>query len=98
METVEEIITCMCEVAPPGQKSLDPATRRRLWGLAESLIMAKDGARAEHERFLAIGERGLCLPEAAVMARLSGATVLVTGGTGCIGSTLMSQIDRKSVV
>jgi nucleoside-diphosphate-sugar epimerase len=96
METVEEIITCMCEVAPPGQKSLDPATRRRLWGLAESLIMAKDGARAEHERFLAIGERGLCLPEAAVMARLSGATVLVTGGTGCIGSTLMSQIaDRQ---
>ena len=96
METVAEIITSMREVAPPGQQSLDAATRRRLWELAESLIMAKDGARAEHERFLAIGERGLCLPEAAVRARLSGATVLVTGGTGCIGYALMAQIaDRQ---
>jgi nucleoside-diphosphate-sugar epimerase len=95
METVAEIITSMCKVVPPGRQSLDTVTRQRLWELTESLITAKDGAHAEHERFLAIGDRGLCLPEAAVRARLSGATVLVTGGTGCIGSTLMAQIAGR---
>ena len=38
--------------------------------LTQSLIAAKDGALAEHERFLAIGQRGLCLPEAQLSAWL----------------------------
>ena len=29
------------------------------------------------------------------MARLHGATVLVTGGTGCIGSALMAQVADR---
>src|ERR1039458_6202739 len=33
-------------------------------------------------------------PDADLDAWLRGKTVLVTGGTGCIGSTLMTQLDR----
>jgi FlaA1/EpsC-like NDP-sugar epimerase len=35
------------------------------------------------------------LPEAELADRLRDATVLVTGGTGCIGSTLMAQLAAR---
>jgi len=95
MESVTEIIGAMRQVAPPGQRDLDEATVRRLSELTQLLIAAKTEAVGEHGRFLAIRERGLCLPEAQLAARLSGATVLVTGGTGCIGSTLMAQLASR---
>jgi len=92
---VSEIIGNMRQVAPPGQQHLDDATIRRLRDLTQSLIVAKEGASEEYARFLAIGERGMCLPEVELDERLGGATVLVTGGTGCIGSTLMSQLAAR---
>ena len=36
--------------------------------LTQPLIAVKEGAAEEHARFLAIGERGLCLPEAQLSA------------------------------
>ena len=95
MGTVSEIIGRMREVAPPGQSSLDDATLGQLRDLTQALIAAKDGAAEEHARFLAIRERGLCLPEEALSERLRDATVLVTGGTGCIGSMLISQLAAR---
>ncbi len=95
METVGEIINCMRAVAPAGQTGLDQAVLQRLRELTQTLITVKEGAAEEHARFLGIGERGLCLPEAQLSAWLSGATVLVTGGTGCIGSTLMAQVAAR---
>jgi nucleoside-diphosphate-sugar epimerase len=92
---VPEIIGKMREVAPPGQKVLDGETLVLLRDLTQSLIAAKGGAAEEHARFLAIAERGLCLPEAELADRLRDATVLVTGGTGCIGSTLMAQLAAR---
>ena len=96
MKSVLEIIDKMREVAPAGQRSLDAATLQQLRDLTQSLIAAKEGAAKEHARFLAIAERGLCLPEAELADRLRDATVLVTGGTGCIGSTLMAQLAARS--
>ena len=96
METVSEIIGNMREVAPAGQRRLDDTTLQQLRDLTQSLIAAKEGAAEEHARFLAIAERGLCLPEAELADRLRDATVLVTGGTGCIGSTLMAQLATRS--
>src|SRR5256885_13658823 len=55
---------------------------------------AKEGAE-EYARFLAIRDRELCLPEEELAGRLRGATVLVTGGTGCIGSTLVAQLAAR---
>jgi nucleoside-diphosphate-sugar epimerase len=92
VETVSEIIDGMRAAAPPGQQSLDEATLGQLRVLTAALIGAKPGAAEEHARFLAIRERGLCLPEADLAGRVRGATVLVTGGTGCIGSMLVSQL------
>jgi nucleoside-diphosphate-sugar epimerase len=93
--SVSEIIGRMRAVAPPGQQRLDGATAALLRDLTRSLITAKDGAAEEHARFLAVGDRDLCLPEARLAGRLRGATVLVTGGTGCIGSTLMAQLAAR---
>ncbi len=95
METVGEIINCMRAVAPAGQTCLDQAVLGRLGELTQALIAVKEGAAAEHSRFLGIGQRGLCLPEAQVSDWLSGTTVMVTGGTGCIGSTLMAQVAKR---
>src|ERR1019366_3728224 len=82
----------MREVAPPGQQVLDDETVGALRDLTQSLIAARTSAAEEHARFLSIAERGLCLPEAELAERVHGATVMVTGGTGCIGSTLISQL------
>lgn len=94
-EAVSAIIQLMLAVAPPGRLQLDQATVRRLGELTRALIEAKPEAVREHDRFMAIRDRGLALPperEAELAGRLRGATVLVTGGTGCIGSALMAQL------
>jgi len=93
--TVSEIIGKMRDVAPPRQSHLDDATLGALRDLTQSLIAAKEGSAEEHARFLSIAERGLCLPEADLAERLRDATVLVTGGTGCIGSTLLGQLAAR---
>jgi nucleoside-diphosphate-sugar epimerase len=95
VETVPEIIGMMRAAAPAGQPHLDAAALRELRDLTRSLIRAKPGAAEEHARFLAIGQRGLRLPEAELAGWLRGATVLVTGGTGCIGSALMAQLAAR---
>jgi len=80
----------------PRQKSLDDATLGQLRDLTQALISDKPGAAEEHAQFLAIPERGLCLPEAALAERLRDATLLVTGRIGCIGSMLISQLAARS--
>jgi nucleoside-diphosphate-sugar epimerase len=95
MATEQEIVEMMREAAAPGQHTLDEEAVRHLRSLTESLIAAKGGASEEYGRFQAIGQRGLCLPEHQLGQWLRGETVLVTGGTGCIGSTLMAQVARR---
>ena len=95
MGTVSEIISSMRAIAPPGQRRLHDDVLAELRELTQALIAAKTSAPEEHARFLAIAERGLCLPEADLADRLRDTTVLVTGGTGCIGSTLMSQLAAR---
>ncbi len=91
-ETVRGIIAMMRAAAPPGLAALDEATARRLRELTRRLIAARPRAIAEHARFLAIAGRGLDVSAADLAARLRGATILVTGGTGCIGSALMGLL------
>jgi nucleoside-diphosphate-sugar epimerase len=92
VETLSEIIGMMRTAAAKGQSQLDEETLEQLRGLTRQLGQAKPEALGEHARFLAIGQRGLCLPEEAITDRVRDRTVLVTGGTGCIGSTLMAQL------
>jgi nucleoside-diphosphate-sugar epimerase len=91
-ETVRGIIAMMRAAAPPGLKYVDEVTARRLRGFTRLLITASPGAAAEHARFRATAGRGVDLPAADLAARLRGAAILVTGGTGCVGSALMALL------
>jgi nucleoside-diphosphate-sugar epimerase len=94
--TAAEIVGKMRAVAPPGKRRLDDNVLAELRELTRALIAARTGAAEEHARFLAIAQRGLCLPEAELTDRLRDATVMVTGGTGCIGSALMTQLAARA--
>ena len=79
--------------APPGRQHLDGTTVRHLQKLTGLLLAERgDSAAAEHDRFLAIRARELCLPRDELGAALCGAVVLVTGGTGCVWSALIGQL------
>src|SRR3984885_6227533 len=90
-----EIIESMLRAVPARQERLDEDQIGALRELTSSLVAAKPDAAGEYARFLGIKQRGLCLPEADLASRVGGATVLVTGGTGCIGSTLMAQLAAR---
>jgi nucleoside-diphosphate-sugar epimerase len=95
LATVSEIISAMREAAPAGQPRPDPAVLGELRSLTQALIAARPDADEEYTRFLALGQRGIAVPEDELAAWLGGATVLVTGGTGCIGSALLAQVARR---
>ncbi len=95
VESASEIIQTMRAAVPARQPYLDEAALGLLSDLTQSLLAAKPGAIDEHARFLAIGQRELCLPEPELDGWLHGATILVTGGTGCIGSNLMAQLAAR---
>ena len=95
MSRVSEIVDSIVRAVPVRKASLDPSEIAVLRELTNELIAAKPEARAEYARFLGIKQRRLCLPEAELAQRLRGASILVTGGTGCIGSTLMAELAAR---
>jgi nucleoside-diphosphate-sugar epimerase len=90
-----EIIDTMRRAVPAGRSRLDDADAATLRELTAALIAARPEAADEYARFLAVAGRGLCLPEAELACRLGGRTIVVTGGTGCIGSTLLRQLAAR---
>jgi Polysaccharide biosynthesis protein len=92
---VSEVIEAMVRAVPARKASLDEAEVARLREFTGELMAAKPAAAGEYARFLGVKRRGLCLPEAELTERLGGASVLVTGGTGCIGSMLMAQLRQR---
>ncbi len=87
-----DFIEMIRQAVPAGRAWLTDAERSALRELTAALIAARTGAIAEYERFTGIERRSLCLPAAELRQRVSGARVLVTGGTGCVGSVLMEQL------
>jgi len=90
--TVPEIIARMRAVAPEGRQCPGHAELRKLGELTQALLAAKPDALPEYRRFVAMGRRSIGLPRAELEAWLPGKSVLVTGGTGCIGSVLLAQL------
>ena len=92
-----DIIEKMRAAVAPGHRDLD-GTAIQLLGEATSLLLEarRHEAIAEYERFLGVAERELGLPVEQVASHLDGAVVLVTGGTGCVGSALISQLSAVS--
>ena len=90
---MRDIIEKMREAVPPGQRELDGTSIRLLSEATSSLLEARRyEAIAEYERFLSVAKRELFMPGNLLAARLDGAVILVTGGTGCIGTALLGQL------
>ena len=83
------VIANMADLAPAGCARLPRWTHVMLRELTAELITASPGAAAEYRRFQEIGQREL--PVAS--PDLAGTCALVTGGTGCIGSALLAQLQ-----
>ena len=95
MLTAPEIVALMRQAVPPGKETLDDPSLTRLRELTRALLEAKPDAQQEYARFLAISERALPLPDGELDAWLRGKIVVVVGGTGCIGSKLMQQVEIR---
>jgi nucleoside-diphosphate-sugar epimerase len=91
------VVEAIRAVAPPGMPRLEDSTLTTLRDLTAQLIALRaTEAASEEARFLSIADRTLCLPETELDARLAGATILVTGGTGCIGSRLLAELTTRA--
>jgi nucleoside-diphosphate-sugar epimerase len=91
---VPEIISAMREAAPAGRQQLPDETLGELQSLTRTLTAAKPDAAQECHRFNEIRKRCINLDEDALRAWLGGKSVLVTGGTGCLGSILLAEVAR----
>jgi hypothetical protein len=92
--TASEVISEMKRAVPPHKAELGIGEINDLKFLTKQLIAAKPDAHAEYKRFLEIQNRSITLPEQLLQNKLGGAVILVTGGTGCVGSMLMSQLVK----
>ncbi|MGC9667804.1 NAD-dependent epimerase/dehydratase family protein [Planosporangium sp. 12N6] len=81
-------------MAPPRQDRLDQPTVECLTALTAELLASRPDSAGELQRYLSVGRRGTPLPEREVAAALRGRTVVVTGGSGYIGTVLLRQIRR----
>jgi nucleoside-diphosphate-sugar epimerase len=82
----------LCDAVPKGRAELDYEELRILSKLTRRLISERPDAAGEYRRFKAIGQRTIDLPAEATRAWIEGRTVLVTGGTGCIGTLVAEQV------
>jgi FlaA1/EpsC-like NDP-sugar epimerase len=88
MVSVTELVRAMQDAAPAGLFRLEEPARQELRRLTIALMSASPAATEEYARFLSIRQRRLPVADTNLAGWLHGKTVLVTGGTGCIGSTL----------
>jgi nucleoside-diphosphate-sugar epimerase len=89
-----ELIGEIRRAAPPGQPRLDAASRARLGELTAALLAVRPDSVAELDRYLAVRRRGIALPAGRAGADVRGRTVVVTGGSGCVGTALLRELAR----
>jgi hypothetical protein len=92
VRSINDLLGELKAAAPPRCESLTPRQIERLRALTRELLALKPQAIAEYRRFEGVRSRRIGLPGQELAARLEGATVLVTGGTGCIGRVLLGQL------
>jgi hypothetical protein len=90
---VDSVIGRMHAAVAPGLRELDDDSVSVLRRLTAELLAERRGdAIAEYQRFVGVMKRKLCLPRERLAERLGGKVILVTGGTGCVGSVLISEL------
>lgn len=92
MRPSEDVLRQIQAEAAPGQTRLDEPVRSRLTALTAELLDARPSSREELEYYLGIRDRTIPFPDSRVQANLAGATVVVTGGSGCVGTELLRQL------
>jgi len=95
MATVPEIILAMREAAPAGQEDLAGTVISELQSLTQALMSAMPDAEEECRHFASINRRRIAVRDHELQAWLRGKSVLVTGGTGCVGAALMAEIALR---
>ncbi len=94
MQTPAEILARMQQEVPPGRQCLNGEELQQLATRTQALLASKPAAQEEYSRFLAAAGKDIDLPYSVLSACLKGKRILVSGGTGCIGATLMAQLAR----
>lgn len=87
--TASRLIAAMTAVVAPARSRLDRAELATLRDLTGYLLQTRDG-QSESIRFRDTMNRALVMPEYA--PPVDGRTIIVTGGTGCIGSALLRRL------
>ena len=91
--TVRRTIAAMLERAPAGFSPWSAEIAAELGARTATLLdLRRDEARAAFGRFDATRDRRRSLDTVEVGRHHRGATILVTGGTGCIGSSLLREL------
>lgn len=91
----------MFDAVPQGRLCLDGQEISRLRPLTRSLLSETPESEAEYLRYLDIKHRSLPVPMSTAGSWVEDKTILVTGGTGCIGSALvrcLSGLRARRVV
>ncbi|MBR7828739.1 polysaccharide biosynthesis protein [Actinospica sp. MGRD01-02] len=92
MRSINELLGDLRATAPPQAAELSAAQVERLRTLTRELLELKPQSLAEYRRFEGVRTRCIDLPKQEIAAHVEGATILVTGGTGCIGRVLLGQL------
>src|SRR3954469_15504802 len=88
-----DLVAELRRAAPPGLASLGPTTLAQLEQVTSELIAgASPEVLAAAERFERERERALPDDRGHLRSGIVGRVVLVTGGTGCIGSALLREL------
>ena len=77
--------------APPGYAAPTGRTTERLRALTAELLAARPAAPEEFRRFDAVRRRAIA-PPPGVAAAVAGRTIVVTGGSGCVGRALLGEL------
>jgi hypothetical protein len=92
VRSINDLLGDLRATAPPQAAELSAAQVERLRALTRELLELKPQSLAEYRRFEAVRTRCIDLPKQEIAAHVEGATILVTGGTGCIGRVLLNQL------
>ncbi len=79
------------QAAPPGYAAPPGRTVERLRALTAELLGARPGAPDEYRRFDAVRHRTIT-PPPRIAAAVAGRTIVVTGGSGCVGRALLGEL------
>src|SRR5690348_13280405 len=88
------IVERLRSAAPPGRRRLPAETLSELRALTLELARALPDAPAEFDAFTTAVSRSLDLDRSPLQEAIEGRSVAVVGGTGCIGSRLLDELER----